>query len=53
MSEEMIHIILCQPHFMVFPGFPDYAPSFLAAEIFDMFGGLAFLNCQRLHLWTT
>ena len=42
MSEEMIHIILCQPHFMVFPGFPDYAPSFLAAEIFDMFGGLAF-----------
>ena len=42
MSEDMIHIILCQPHFMVFPGFPDFAPPFLAAEIFDMFGGLAF-----------
>ena len=41
-DEDKFHIILCQPHFMAFPGFPDYAPPFLAADIFDLFGGLAF-----------
>lgn len=40
MGDFIINIILFQPHFMALPGFPEYAPPFLAADIFDMLGGL-------------